>query len=151
MSEVVYLLHLVPAYRHAQHYVGTTRLDRLAERLQEHHDGRGARLLQVAVASGSTFRLVRLWEGGQARERAIKRVRHVPRRCPVCMSRDGRAFLPVRQAPADAALDSRLALGEWSAWSAPGCAICAEPVAGARRGMALCAPCLAAMSPDRVT
>lgn len=89
----VYLLHLNrPMSRGvngkgqaltARHYLGFT--NDLARRLQEHSDGRGARLLQVCQELGIGFSLARTWSGGnRAFERRIKRCHNTPRLCPVC-------------------------------------------------------------------
>ena len=75
----VYLLHLDPAYRHAQHW--TRDLD---ARLEAHRAGQGARLMEVVKKAGGSFRLARTWTGGRDRERAIKNRHEAPRLCPVC-------------------------------------------------------------------
>lgn len=81
----VYLLHLDPPVKHARHYTGWT--SNLDERLEAHRAGRGARLLEVAVEAGGTFRLVRTWPGSRALERAIKDIRNAPQLCPECSPR----------------------------------------------------------------
>jgi hypothetical protein len=88
-TSVVYLLHLLPAYRHARHYLGTSASSgSLTARLRDHALGRGARLLQVALGAGCRFELVRLWPGSREDERRLKNQRAVPRLlCPVCPSR----------------------------------------------------------------
>lgn len=83
----IYLVHLDPPYRHARHYLGWAEggQEGLEHRLAEHEAGRGARLLAVAKAAGSSWRLVRTWPGEtRARERQIKNTRHVPHYCPDC-------------------------------------------------------------------
>jgi len=79
----VYLLHFNEPYKHARHYVGwTSRTVRC--RLAEHEDGRGARLLAVVRAAGIGWQLARMWPGGRARERQIKRQGGHARHCPLC-------------------------------------------------------------------
>lgn len=79
---VVYLLHLDPPYKHARHYLGWTQ--DLAQRLERHRAGTGARLIEVATQAGSAFRLARTWEGTRTRERQIKRQGGASRCCPIC-------------------------------------------------------------------
>jgi hypothetical protein len=88
-ASVVYLLHLVPAYRHARHYLGFAASSGfLPRRLHEHATGRGARLVAVALAAGCRFELVRLWPGSRDDERRLKNQRAVPRLlCPACPTR----------------------------------------------------------------
>ena len=91
-ATVIYLLHLVPAYRHARHYLGFAEGSRfLTRRLREHATGRGANLTRVALAAGCRFALVRLWPGSRDDERRLKQQRAVPRLlCPVCPGRPTR-------------------------------------------------------------
>jgi hypothetical protein len=53
-------------------------------RLAEHEAGRGARLLAVVREAGIGWQLARLWPGGRARERQIKRQGGHARHCPLC-------------------------------------------------------------------
>jgi hypothetical protein len=87
---VSYLLHFIdpvtgePArYKHAGHYLGNTETDRLAERVQEHRDGRGAVLTAAARAAGLDFVVTRTWPGGRLRERQLK-TQSGARYCPDC-------------------------------------------------------------------
>jgi hypothetical protein len=85
---VLYLLHLLPAYRHARHYLGFADCSGLPKRLGDHARGRGARLVAVALGAGCRFELVRLWPGSRTDERRLKNQRAVPRLlCPVCPGR----------------------------------------------------------------
>jgi hypothetical protein len=88
-ASVVYLLHLVPAYRHARHYLGFAASSGfLTRRLRDHASGHGANLTRVAVAAGCRFELVRLWPGSRDDERRLKQQRAVPRLlCPACPGR----------------------------------------------------------------
>lgn len=78
----VYLLHFDRPYKHARHYVGRT--ENVKRRLAEHAAGRGARLLAVVREAGIGWQLARLWPGGAARERQIKRQGGHARHCPLC-------------------------------------------------------------------
>jgi hypothetical protein len=99
-TEVNYLLHLTPPYRHARHYLGFA--DDLPRRLHRQATGNGARLVAVALAAGCTFELVWVRPGSRVEERRLKNQKAVPRLlCPVC---PGSARQP-------AALQGRLALG----------------------------------------
>ena len=84
---LVYLVHLLPAYRHARHYLGFAERSGLPKRLREHatSDHAGARLLRVALAAGGDFTLTRLWVGTRKLERQLKNRKAVPRLlCPAC-------------------------------------------------------------------
>jgi len=83
MTGTVYLLHFDQPYKHARHYVGWTARN-VKRRLAEHEAGRGARLLAVVREAGIGWQLARLWPGGQARERQIKRQGGHARKCPLC-------------------------------------------------------------------
>jgi hypothetical protein len=86
-ADLVYLVHLVPAYRHARHYLGFAERAGLPGRLREHarSDPRGARLLRVALAAGGDFTLTRLWLGTRRTERQLKQRKASPRLlCPAC-------------------------------------------------------------------
>ena len=85
--DLVYLVHLLPAYRHARHYLGFAERSGLPKRLREHatNDRAGARLLRVALAAGGDFTLTRLWVGSRKLERQLKQRKAVPRLlCPAC-------------------------------------------------------------------
>jgi predicted GIY-YIG superfamily endonuclease len=78
----VYLLQFEQPYKHARHYVGQT--GNVKRRLAEHAAGRGARLMAVIQEAGIGWELARLWPGGSARERQIKRQGGHARHCPLC-------------------------------------------------------------------
>ena len=93
-QEVVYLLHFdppytpapdAPRYKQAAHYTGTSLERRLAERLAEHEAGAGARLTQVQLSAGGTWRLASVEPGGRSRERQLKQ-HGAARRCPICQA-----------------------------------------------------------------
>ena len=78
-----YLLHFERPYKHARHYLGFA--EDLERRLELHRAGRGARLVEVVVAAGIGFRLVRTWEGDRTLERILKNRHNAPARlCPLC-------------------------------------------------------------------
>jgi hypothetical protein len=92
--DLVYLVHLLPAYRHARHYLGFAERSGLPKRLREHatSDAQGARLLRVALTAGGDFELTRLWVGSRKLERILKQRKATPRLlCPACPT-------PIRQA-----------------------------------------------------
>ena len=79
----VYLLHIVPPYKHARHYLGYA--DDIGARVAAHQAGHGARLTQVAVDAGCALVLVRTWPGeDRTFERSLKNRKQAPRMCPVC-------------------------------------------------------------------
>ena len=78
----IYLLHFDQPYRHARHYLGWT--DNLEQRLAQHTQGQGARLLAVIQALGIGWTLARTWTGTRTRERALKNQGGASRRCPDC-------------------------------------------------------------------
>ena len=91
MTGTVYLLHFdrlyvpypgAPLRDCAGHYVGWAK--NVKRRLAEHEAGRGARLLAVVRAAGIGWQLARLWPGGQAWERQLKRQGGHARKCPLC-------------------------------------------------------------------
>jgi hypothetical protein len=96
-ADLVYLVHLLPAYRHARHYLGFAERSGLPKRLREHatSDHQGARLLRVALAAGGDFTLVRLWVGSRKLERQLKQRKAVPRLlCPACPTSSRRPHPP---------------------------------------------------------
>ncbi len=105
-QEVVYTLHFdppykpapdAPRYKQAGHYTGKAREFRLPERLAEHEAGQGARLTQVQLRAGGTWRLASVEPGGRARERQLKQ-HGAARRCPICKA-DARAEASPRPEP----------------------------------------------------
>jgi hypothetical protein len=53
--------------------------------MAQHRGGNGARLMEVIVAAGIGWKVVRTWAGDRSFERALKRRKNTPRRlCPVC-------------------------------------------------------------------
>lgn len=78
----VYLLHFNEPYHHARHYMGFT--TNLAERLEAHAKGTGARLMEVIANAGLSFELARTWTGTRKDERKLKSAKNAPRFCPMC-------------------------------------------------------------------
>jgi predicted GIY-YIG superfamily endonuclease len=86
---VCYTLHFDPPYppgapegtQMAKHYTGWAA--DLEARLNEHAAGRGARLTQVQLAAGGTWRLASAEPGTRDRETQLK-YRGASRRCPIC-------------------------------------------------------------------
>jgi hypothetical protein len=75
------------ANKHGRHYTGFAQ--DLQRRLEQHRADRGARLMEVAVAAGIGFQLVRTWDGDRMLERELKN-RH--KRCGAAVrSMPGRA------------------------------------------------------------
>ena len=79
----VYLLHFERPYQHAQHYLGYS--PRIADRLERHAAGTGARLTQVVKDAGIGWTLARVWPGATRQdERRLKRRGSGRRQCPTC-------------------------------------------------------------------
>jgi putative endonuclease len=85
----VYLLHfsqpigdLSNPRGQAQHYLDYT--DNLAERLERHRAGNGARIMEVVEERGIGWELVRTWEGGRDVEWKLKRRHNSRKLCPIC-------------------------------------------------------------------
>jgi class 3 adenylate cyclase len=68
----------------AQHYLGTTK--NLAQRLETHRAGLGAKILAAANVRGITYSVVRTWPGGRDVERQLKARHGANRLCPTCTS-----------------------------------------------------------------
>jgi predicted GIY-YIG superfamily endonuclease len=86
----VYLLHFVPRYKHAGHYLGYA--DDIQKRLYQHEYGQAqVALTDAASKAGVQFLLARTWEGaGRDDERKLKGYRNnrrtgsLARLCPIC-------------------------------------------------------------------
>ena len=81
-EDICYLYHLDPPYKHAEHYLGTTELG-VEERGKLHGTSHGANLLRIQKEHGGSWHLVRTWEGGRLKERALK-MQSGKRYCPEC-------------------------------------------------------------------
>jgi hypothetical protein len=81
----IYLLHFIPPYKTAGHYLGITPTRRLTIRFAEHGSGRGSKLTAAALSSGSKLIVARLWHGVSYETESLwKRQSHFRDRCPVC-------------------------------------------------------------------
>ena len=81
----IYLIHLDrPFQEKVSHYIGYT--DREVEqRLQDHKNGRGARLLNAVNKAKISYIVVRIWEDvDKYFERKLKKQKNSKRFCPVC-------------------------------------------------------------------
>ena len=79
---MLYLLHFLPRYRHAGHYLGYSQ--DVIQRFGLHLKGRGSPLVAAAVRNGSKIVLVRIWSGDGNAEQEIKRSGSRARLCPIC-------------------------------------------------------------------
>jgi predicted GIY-YIG superfamily endonuclease len=95
---VVYTLHLDPPLGHARHYTGFGK--DLEARLAEHERGQGARLTQVQLERGGTWRLASAEPGTRDREAQLKE-RGASRRCQICRE-EARADGPEPEPEAEA-------------------------------------------------
>jgi hypothetical protein len=86
-SGATYLLHFSQPYprgKHPQHYLGWALAPH--DRLRDHQQGgwAAACLTRAAVAEDIALSIVRLWPGGVATERRLKKRKAPKRLCPVC-------------------------------------------------------------------
>ncbi len=82
---VVYLIHFDRPYQHARHYLGTT--NDLSHRLRQHASGckyGGARLMEVIVQAGISWRVACTWVGGRELEKQLKGRHNGCLLCPIC-------------------------------------------------------------------
>lgn len=79
---VCYLIHFDTPLAHARHYLGWT--TNLPMRLEAHAKGNGSRIMEVINERGIGWQLARVWPGGRALERQLKRQKNSPRLCPIC-------------------------------------------------------------------
>jgi len=81
----VYLLHFEEPIAHAKHYLGSAK--DLKQRLKQHRQGRGARLLEVAKEKGINFKVSRVWTTKNDKrdlEKKLKARKNSPCLCPFC-------------------------------------------------------------------
>lgn len=85
----VYLIHMhggldrggMPGL--ARHYIGWTE-GPLADRIETHRKGAGARILRAANNRKISYDVARTWIGDRFLERRLKQKRATPKMCPVC-------------------------------------------------------------------
>ena len=89
MKGIIYLIHFDEpignrenARGMAQHYIGYA-LD-LAERLQEHARGDGARIMAAVTDYGISWKVVCTWKGSRKEERKLKNRKKARKICPLC-------------------------------------------------------------------
>lgn len=80
-----YLIHFVPAFRHARHYTGWSQY--VMYRLRLHRKGQsGVPLIRAAVQAGVKLRLARTWpDTTRTFERELKDRHNAARYCPICI------------------------------------------------------------------
>lgn len=80
-----YLLHFDKKLSHSQHYLGWTKFEDVAIRVNSHRAGRGAIILKAACKAGIKFDVVKTWADVDRNfERKLKRSNNLKRFCPVC-------------------------------------------------------------------
>jgi predicted GIY-YIG superfamily endonuclease len=81
----VYLIHFDRPYKHAQHYLGSA--NNVEERIKQHRNNSGARLLQVINNAGINWTVVSIWKNvGRDFERKLKRCHSGRQLCRICKS-----------------------------------------------------------------
>lgn len=86
---MVYIIHFDEPLSHARHYVGycSDKEGALGERMCQHFQKKGAKILKACREKGIHFEVVRTLPGGRDRERRIKSQKNTWRLCPVCRKR----------------------------------------------------------------
>lgn len=82
---MIYLLHFdrpISDSHTTQHYLGYS--EEWENRVNQHRDGDGSRLCQVARNRGINFTVARLWIGDRDLERQLKKRKNSKRLCPIC-------------------------------------------------------------------
>jgi predicted GIY-YIG superfamily endonuclease len=86
-SEVIgtaYLIHFSRRWRHNGHYIGWTSKP-LAERIEAHRRGNGAKLMRIIRREGIDWEVARTWPDVTVfREKQLKRKGGASRMCPLC-------------------------------------------------------------------
>jgi predicted GIY-YIG superfamily endonuclease len=82
LRQRVYLLHFVEPYKHARHYLGCS--EDVGARNAAHHNGTGARLMQVVREAGISWVVAKTWRGGRTLEHRLKGWHSGVRLCPIC-------------------------------------------------------------------
>lgn len=80
----IYVLHFDRKFHHTLHYIGWTERDRIEDRLREHSNGSGARILDGLRLAEIGYRLACTFVGTRRDERRMKRQRNHKRFCKVC-------------------------------------------------------------------
>jgi predicted GIY-YIG superfamily endonuclease len=81
-NNIVYVLHFEQKYKHAQHYIGTTK--DLDSRYQQHITGQGSPLVRAVVAAGIGVVIAATYPGGRKVERKMKNRHKASTFCPIC-------------------------------------------------------------------
>lgn len=82
---LIYLLHFGRPLKHAQHYIGSTPDHGLERRMQEHVNGRGARLTAAVARTKIPMTLARVWwHPDRSLETRLKAGHNARALCPVC-------------------------------------------------------------------
>lgn len=103
----VYLIHFDEPWFHAQHYLGAT--ENLPQRMQQHHQRGGSKLIQAINELGIGWTLAQLWimqgtTNQWTQERHAKAWKCAPRHCPICNPRhalrlQGALIYPIANLP----------------------------------------------------
>lgn len=87
-TTIVYLLHFSKAYKRVRHYIGST--TNLEERVREHMNGQGSKLMKAVSKAGIKVTIARTWSGDRNFERFLKNQKNSKRFCPLCGGIDGK-------------------------------------------------------------
>jgi predicted GIY-YIG superfamily endonuclease len=82
---MVYLFHFDSKLSHAQHYCGYTESFRADDRLEQHMNGTGAKIMKAVAEASISWLIARIWpHGDRDFERHLKNSKNLKRVCPVC-------------------------------------------------------------------
>lgn len=81
---MIYILCFERPFKHARHYVGFTKRNDVAERVEQHLKGQGSPLLRAVVAAGIPVVLATSFEGTRDDERTLKNCKNAAFFCPRC-------------------------------------------------------------------
>src|SRR5258706_1605825 len=81
---MIYILCIVPPYKHAHHYIGYSA--NVAERISQNmsKSSKASPLIIAAINAGSIVTQTAEWEGDRTVERKLKRRGSAKQLCPVC-------------------------------------------------------------------
>lgn len=83
---MIYILHFVEKYHHAQHYVGYTKnpIRRFEEHFNVNLKSKGSPLIKAVLRAGIEIKIALVKSGTRKDERRIKKFKNTKKFCPIC-------------------------------------------------------------------
>ena len=78
------LLHFDTPFKHAKHYLGFTEKEDIDERLHDHINGNGSKLMKAVTNAGITFKIARLWYNVTRKDERRMKNNRGAKYCPIC-------------------------------------------------------------------